>query len=183
MPTLPPRTTTASAPVPMSGHWWPMSPQETVKHSQAGLAQSITRIDLKVFLLSPCSSRGPTAWCCASLRGEVLGWLIHSFKHCVVRIMVLSWGSCLSWHQPKDREAWHATVHGIAKSQTRFSDLTTTIFISALLITDSVIVDRLSILYSWDSQWQYYCHFQPSNTLLFILKAVGGGVSCALKDA
>ena len=97
--------------------------------------------------------------------------------------LVLSWGSCLSWHQPKDREAWHATVHGIAKSQTRFSDLTTTIFISALLITDSVIVDRLSILYSWDSQWQYYCHFQPSNTLLFILRAVGGGVSCALKDA
>ena len=25
----------------------------------------------------------------------------------------------------KDREAWHAAVHGVPKSQTRFSDLTT----------------------------------------------------------
>ena len=26
----------------------------------------------------------------------------------------------------KDREAWHAAVHGVAKSQTQLSDLTTT---------------------------------------------------------
>ena len=26
----------------------------------------------------------------------------------------------------KDREAWHAAVHGVAKSQARFSDWTTT---------------------------------------------------------
>ena len=28
----------------------------------------------------------------------------------------------------KDREAWHAAVHGVAKSQTRLSDWTTTVF-------------------------------------------------------
>ena len=26
----------------------------------------------------------------------------------------------------KDREVWHTAVHGVARSQTRFSDLTTT---------------------------------------------------------
>ena len=26
------------------------------------------------------------------------------------------------WEMVKDREAWHAAIHGVAKSQTRFSD-------------------------------------------------------------
>ena len=29
------------------------------------------------------------------------------------------------WEIVKDRETWHAVVHGVAKSQTRFSDYTT----------------------------------------------------------
>ena len=29
------------------------------------------------------------------------------------------------WEMLKDREAWHATVHGVAKSQTGLSDSTT----------------------------------------------------------
>ena len=28
------------------------------------------------------------------------------------------------WETVKDREAWHAAVHGVVKSQTRLSDLT-----------------------------------------------------------
>ena len=31
--------------------------------------------------------------------------------------------SILAWRIPMDREAWQATVHGVAKSRTRLSDL------------------------------------------------------------
>ena len=30
--------------------------------------------------------------------------------------------SSLAWRIPMDREAWRATVHGVAKSRTRLSD-------------------------------------------------------------
>ena len=33
----------------------------------------------------------------------------------------------LKMGKTRDREAWHVTVHGVAKSQTRLSDWTTTI--------------------------------------------------------
>ena len=34
------------------------------------------------------------------------------------------------WETDKDREAWHAAVHGVAKSQTQLSDETTTTLLS-----------------------------------------------------
>ena len=37
----PPRTAAARVPVPMPGNCYPRPPQETLKHSQAGLAQSL----------------------------------------------------------------------------------------------------------------------------------------------
>ena len=38
---VPPRSAVARASVPMAGHCWPIPSQETLKHSKAGLAQSI----------------------------------------------------------------------------------------------------------------------------------------------
>ena len=39
--TTPPRSTEDSGPVPVAGHCSPVPPQETLKHSKAGLAQSL----------------------------------------------------------------------------------------------------------------------------------------------
>ena len=36
------------------------------------------------------------------------------------------------WELVMDREAWHAVIHGVAKSQTRLSDLTFTLHFHAL---------------------------------------------------
>ena len=36
------------------------------------------------------------------------------------------------WEMVKDREVWHAAVHGVAKSRTRLSDFTFTFYFHAL---------------------------------------------------
>ena len=51
--TSPPRTVSASDPVPAAGHCWPTPLQETLKHSQAGLAQSFVG----------CNAPFPVSWC------------------------------------------------------------------------------------------------------------------------
>ena len=38
------------------------------------------------------------------------------------------------WERVKDREAWHAAAHGVAKNQTLFSDWTTTMKYTAILV-------------------------------------------------
>ena len=42
--TTPPRSTEDSGPVPVAGHCSPVPPQETLKHSKAGLAQSLVEV-------------------------------------------------------------------------------------------------------------------------------------------
>ena len=46
------------------------------------------------------------------IEDEIVGGIIDS--------MDLSLSKC--WEIVKDREAWHAIAHGVAKSQTRLSD-------------------------------------------------------------
>ena len=40
----PPRSAAARAPAPAAGHCWPVPPQENLKHSKAGLAQSLVGV-------------------------------------------------------------------------------------------------------------------------------------------
>ena len=45
------------------------------------------------------------------------------------------------WERVKDRKAWYAAVHGVAKSQTRFSDWTTT----ATMRNSTAVLKKLKI--------------------------------------
>ena len=57
--TGPPRSAETSAPVPVSGHCWPMPPQEILRHSKAGLAQFLVDPWVLVcteFFLTPLSN-------------------------------------------------------------------------------------------------------------------------------
>ena len=40
------------------------------------------------------------------------------------------------WEIVKNREAWHAAVRGVAKSQTRLSDRTPTIYVTSVFIEE-----------------------------------------------
>ena len=56
--------------------------------------------------------------------------------------------SILAWRIPMDRGAWQATVHGVAKSWTRLSDLSTHIHLSIYLSMDTWILILLNGLFS-----------------------------------
>ena len=51
--TTPPRSAAARTPVPLAGHCWPMPPQETIRQTDAGLAQSLVGV----------MASFPQSWC------------------------------------------------------------------------------------------------------------------------
>ena len=53
------------------------------------------------------------------------------------------------WEMVKDREAWHAAVHGVTKSQTRLSDFTFTFHFHAL---EKEMATHSSVL-AWRIPW------------------------------
>jgi len=50
------------------------------------------------------------------------------------------------WEMVKNREAWHAAAHGVAKSQTRLSDWTTATALREQLETFAEIIEILKIV-------------------------------------
>ena len=66
----------------------------------------------------------------------------------------------------KDREAWHAAVHWVARSQTRLSDGTTTNLHIPTSLADGVH-SQFSLNRTVSKQWILYTGFLPILTLLF----------------
>ena len=78
-----------------------------------------------------------------------------------------------------DREAWHAAVHGVTKSQTQLSDFTTRVFSD-----ESVLRIR------WPKYWSFSSNISPSNEYSGLISfrmdwmdllAVQGTLKCLLQ--
>ena len=64
----------------------------------------------------PDGSDGKESACSAGDLGSISGWEDRLEEGMATH------SSILAWRIPMDREAWWATVHGVAKSWTRLSD-------------------------------------------------------------
>ena len=87
-------------------------------------------------------------------------WNCHGASKCIMLLAeVLQWAYTEAQAILKDREAWHAGVHGVAKSQTQFSDWIT-ITKLRLKIYLSSILDLLGSgqLMSWPQAMSFIKH-------------------------
>ena len=67
------------------------------------------------------------------------------------------------WEIVKDSEAWHAVVHGVAKSQTQLNNWTTKIVVEATLAILVLVWEVALTKKSWSPTWRTYIllHTQP----------------------
>ena len=82
-----------------------------------------------------------------------------------------------------DREAWHAAVHGVTKSQTQLSNWTTTIANCIYLLLSTNLKENLTIALSVKERWKGdYAHSWKSCREGIGRKTTGGGQLSQDKD-
>ena len=76
------------------------------------------------------------------------------------------------WEMVKDRETWHAAVHGVTKSQTRLSNWTTTVykmtFVQILSTSGSgpTLIFLKRLLLRWKHSYQLYYNGKKDESIL-----------------
>ena len=88
-----PRTAAPRAPAPVAGHCWPGPPQETLKHSKAGLAQCMWSL----LVSSRFCSRHLSVWQVWVLILNVISPLLLSFQGI---LLCLGQGAIFFWWDP-----------------------------------------------------------------------------------
>ena len=84
-------------------------------------------------------------WCWESEGKRRKGWQMMRWLDSIIYSVDMNLSKL--WEIVKDREAWHATVHGVTKSQTRLINSTTTIFRSVK--TEESVLCRDSYLWGF----------------------------------
>ena len=116
------------APKPTSGSWPSASAGPTGRASSSGWATSRGSSSTTASLWACSAGTGRCGRACRQAR-DTLPSPYFSRHRCFITGVTESMDRSLSrlGEIVKDREAWHAVVHGVAKSQTRFSNSATAV--------------------------------------------------------
>ena len=133
--TMPPRSAAARAPVPAAGHCWPVPQQETLRHSMAGLAQSLVGVTapfprscyawgfvcLTQWNSEPCHIGPPKTdgswWRVLTKCGPLEKGMANHFSILALRTPWMIWKGKKIWHWKMSSPGWKMSNMLLEKSR------------------------------------------------------------------
>ena len=105
------------------------------------------------------STHWKNPWCWERLKaGGEGGWQRMRWPDGIANSMDMSLSKL--WEIAKDREAWHAAIHGVAKSQTQLSDWTSTVVLRMGLCLPDLKARHPRLLWVRGESHLFYCGLQ-----------------------